>query len=135
MKKRVLCICLAFVLCLLIAMPTFAATDSNVETRQAIGTCSMNASGTSVFISASSSSGITEDVIRASAYLWEYHSGTWICVGSATNTRYGSYYVSASTTVGVAGNHYYRVTGVHYSQTGDLSNTTTSYTSQQWISA
>ncbi len=135
MKKRILCTCLALILCLLSASPAFADAKASGGTRQAVGRCAMSVSGKTVSFSATSTSGITEDVISASAYLWENHSGTWICVGSVTDTRNNTWKAVAGTSAGVAGNYYYRVTGSHYSETGGVSYTSTSYTGQCWIPA
>lgn len=129
MKKKVLCLLLSIVLCFLTIMPAFAAT------RGTSGTCGFSVSGKSISFYAYNISTMNEDVIRATAYLWELRDGSWYQIADVSNTLYNTDYVLTSKTVTVSGGHYYMVTGSFYRRTGTVSYSGSASTSRRWVPA
>lgn len=133
MKKKVLCLGLALLLLLMMAIPSYADSHAQEPSRQAVGSCSMSISGHSITIMGRSLSSYDEDTIRVSVNLWELRDGKWYRITNSTAELSNARTVSTSKTVTVTGGYYYKVTASHYSCTDGVSYNCTSYTSQTWV--
>lgn len=132
MKKRMV---VALAALLLLAAVAFPVAEARAEMMNLLGSSNMTPTGKSVQFGGNSISSITEDTITVTSTLWEKRDGTWHAVSSVTKTKGNASQVSASKTYTVAGGHYYKVTSVHTSQTGAVSNTVTTSTASTWIPA
>jgi len=127
MKNKLLCCMLALLLSLMIGGSSLA------EAKSASGKCKLGNDGRTVTFSANMHSDKSEDIICATAYLWELRNGTWYCISSTSKTKENSNFVSTSKTVTVTGGYYYKVTAVLYCETGSSSTTLNTNTSSRWI--
>lgn len=127
MQKKLFCCLMAMLLSITVVGSSLA------ETKSATGKCKLENDGRSVTFSANMHSDKSEEIIRATAYLWELRNGTWYCISSTSKTKENSNFVSTSKAVTVDGGHYYRVTAVLYCKTGSSSTTLNVNTSNKWI--
>lgn len=134
MKRKVLCVTLVLIICLLAAMPTFAVTKPNDEVKNASGFCSLNHSGRSVTIYGSAISLNEEETIRVTLYLSELQDdGNWHPVRMVSRTAHNATEVELSSTFFVSGGHYYKLKGIYYTNTNGIAHTYSSDTSNVWI--
>ena len=130
MRKRVV---MFLAILLLLASVCWPAAEAHAAMMNLQGSCTLSVSGKSVTFSGRSTSSTIEDTIQVTVSLWEQRNGTWYEISSVSKTKQNTMQVTASKTVTVSGGYYYKVTAVHFSQTGSTSHTTYSSTSSRWI--
>lgn len=109
--------------------------EAHAAMKEAAGDGFMSVSGKAVTFGGYTSSSSVEDIIRITVILFEQRGSSWYEVDRVAKTKYDASYVSASKTTTVSGGHYYRVKVIHYTKTGSVENSSSSYTAKQWIPA
>ena len=109
--------------------------EAHAAIKEAAGNGFMSVSGKAVTFGGNTFSSSAEDIIRITAILLEQRDGSWHEVDRVGKTKYNASYVSASKTTTVSGGHYYRVKVIHYTKTGTVEISSSSYTAKQWIPA
>lgn len=132
MKRKMIVLAAALLLLVLISLPI---SEARAAVMNAGGYSFLSPSGKSVSFGGSTSSGGDEDEIRVTVILYEKRSGSWYEIARVSKTDYDTDYVEKSTTVSVAGGHYYKVTSSHYTRTGTVTSTSSGSTSEYWIPA
>ena len=127
MKKRILSLLLAAIMCFGVCSVVLAAP------RSATGNCTMGVSGRTVTYTGESYSATTEDFISVKICLWEKHGNVWYEVDSVTKSATNSDSVYASESFTVEGGYYYKVSATHYSRSNGTGYSSTSETSSRWI--
>jgi len=127
MKKRILSLLLAAIMCFGVCSIVLAAP------RSATGSCSMSVSGRTVTYAGESYSASIEDFISVKICLWEKNGNVWYEVDSVTQTATNSDYVDAFASFTVEGGHYYQVSATHYIRSNGTGYSSTSQTSSRWI--
>lgn len=155
MKRRILSILLAVMLCVTGIMPWSVTASAEVESEDIDMSCLMTedalvgyienqtwgvylASGSSTINKISSSKvgagGITNAAVKCNVSITSIlerknSSGSWVRVTSWTQTNASSFYAGISKSVTVPSGYYYRVRSHHYA----ASDSATSYTSALWV--